>query len=73
MGPATMDNLQYWLGVGLGAGRKRLTTWFSELGDQLTAVDVEGTAAYVAREDVDALEATIPSDAVRSFPGTTNG
>ena len=68
-GPATMDNLQYWLGDGLSAGRKRLTTWFSELGDQLTAVDVAGTAAYVAREDVDALEATIPSDAVRFLPG----
>lgn len=68
-GPATLDHLHYWLGNGLSAGRKRITTWFSELGDRLVAVDVEGTAAYVMREDVDALEATVPSEAVRLLPG----
>lgn len=68
-GPATLDHLHYWLGDGLSAGRKRLTTWFSELGDRLVAVDVESTAAYVLREDVDALEATLPSEAVRFLPG----
>lgn len=68
-GPATPGNLLYWLGDGLSAGRKRLTTWFSELGDRLVAVDVEGTVAYVAPEDVDALEATLPSEAVRFLPG----
>ena len=31
--------------------------WFSGLGDRLVAVDVEGTTAYVVREDVDALAA----------------
>ncbi len=68
-GPATFDNLHYWLGNGLSAGRKRLQTWFSELGDRLVAVDLEGTAAYLLREDVDALEATLPSEAVRLLPG----
>ena len=68
-GPATLDNLHYWLGDGLSAGRKRLESWFLGLGDRLVAVDVEGTVAYVAREDVDALEATHPSDAVRFLPG----
>ena len=68
-GPATPDHLHYWLGEGLSAGRKRLQTWFSELGDRLVAVDVEGTAAYVLREDVDALEATVASEAVRFLPG----
>jgi len=68
-GPATPDHLHYWLGNGLSAGRKPLTTWFSELGDRLAAVDVEGTPAYVEREDVDALEATLPSEAVRFLPG----
>lgn len=68
-GPATLDNLHYWLGNGLSAGRQRLTTWFSELADRLIAVDVEGTAAYVLREDVDALGATLPSEAVRFLPG----
>ncbi len=68
-GPATLDHVHYWLGNGLSAGRQRLKTWFTELGDRLVAVDVEGTAAYVMREDVDALEATLPSEAVRLLPG----
>ncbi len=68
-GPATLDHLHYWLGDGLSAGRKRLKTWLCELGDRLVAVDVEGTVAYVVREDVDALEATLPSEAVRFLPG----
>jgi hypothetical protein len=68
-GPATLDHLHYWLGDGLSAGRRRLEAWFSELGDRLVAVDVEGTAAYVAREDVDALIASLPSEAVRFLPG----
>jgi hypothetical protein len=68
-GPATLDNLHYWLGSCLSVGRKRLTTWFSELGDRLVAVDVEGTTAYAAREDVESLQAALPSDAVRFLPG----
>lgn len=68
-GPATLDNLRYWLGNCLSAGRKRLDSWFVGLGDQLVPVDVEGTVAYVAREDVNALGVTQPSDAVRFLPG----
>ena len=68
-GPATLDHVHYWLGNGLSAGRRRLTAWFSGLGDRLAAVDVEGTTAYVVREDVDALVATRPSEAVRFLPG----
>lgn len=68
-GPATLDNLSYWLGDGLSAGTKRLTSWFAELGDRLVPVDVEGTAAYALREHVDALEVTSPPDAVRFLPG----
>ncbi|HET7193746.1 MAG TPA: crosslink repair DNA glycosylase YcaQ family protein [Nocardioides sp.] len=68
-GPATLDNLHYWLGNGLSAGRKRLQSWFAGLGDRLVPVDVEGTVAYAAREDVDALEAASASEAVRFLPG----
>ena len=68
-GPATVDHVHYWLGNGLSAGRKRLDNWFSGLGDRLVAVDVEGTAAYVVREDVDALAAAPRSEAVRFLPG----
>lgn len=68
-GPATLDHVHYWLGNGLSAGRKRLNGWISGLGDRLVAVDVEGTTAYVVREDVDSLAASRPSEAVRFLPG----
>lgn len=68
-GPATRDQLHYWLGDGLSAGRRRIGAWFSGLGDRLVAVDVEGTEAYVVREDVEALESSSPSAAVRFLPG----
>ncbi len=68
-GPATRENIHYWLGEGLSAGRKRLNDWFSGLADRVVAVDVEGTTAYVVRQDLDALEAAAPSEAVRFLPG----
>jgi hypothetical protein len=68
-GPATLDNLRYWLGNGLSAGRKRLDSWFAGLGERLVAVDLQGTVAYVAREDLDALVVAQPSEAVRFLPG----
>jgi hypothetical protein len=68
-GPATPDHVHYWLGNGLSAGRKRLDRWISGLGDALVPIDVEGTAAYLLREDVDALHAAVPSEAVRLLPG----
>ena len=68
-GPATLDRLHYWLGEGLSAGRRRIEAWLQELGDRLVPVDVEGTVAYVVPEDVDALVASLPSDAVRFLPG----
>jgi len=68
-GPATLDHLHYWLVKGLSAGRRRLDAWFGGLGDDLAAVDVEGTRAYVVRDDLDALVAARPSAAVRFLPG----
>jgi hypothetical protein len=68
-GPATPDHVHYWLGSGLSAGRKRLTTWFTELGGALAAVDVGGTTAYIVREDVDRVTSATPSEAVRFLPG----
>ncbi|WP_457256740.1 DNA glycosylase AlkZ-like family protein [Pedococcus sp. P5_B7] len=68
-GPATVEHVQYWLGSGLSAGRRRLTGWLDGLGDRLVPVDVDGTVAHVLREDVDALEAARPTDAVRFLPG----
>jgi len=68
-GPATLDHVSYWLGEGLSAGRKRLNSWIRGLGDRLVAVDVEGTTAHAAREDVDSLVASQPSEALRLLPG----
>ncbi|MGB7820353.1 MAG: winged helix DNA-binding domain-containing protein [Ornithinibacter sp.] len=68
-GPATLDHLQYWLVDGLSAGRRRVDAWFDELGERLVAVDVEGATAYLLGQDVDALEASCPSEAVRFLPG----
>lgn len=68
-GPATIDRVHYWLGNGLSAGRRRLDRWIASLGDALVPVDVDGTTAYVMREDVESLTAATPSDAVRLLPG----
>ncbi|NUS52249.1 MAG: hypothetical protein HOQ22_14570, partial [Nocardioidaceae bacterium] len=68
-GPATPGQLEYWLGTGLGAGRKRVHRWVAGLADRLATVDVEGEPALVRREDVDDLRATEPASVVRLLPG----
>lgn len=68
-GPATADHVHYWLGNGLGAGRKRIRSWFAALGDRLAAVDIDGESAYVLSEDFEDLLATPATTAVRLLPG----
>ena len=68
-GPATLDHLHYWLGNGLSAGRKRLDTWFAGLGDQLAAVDVEGTDGVRRARGRRRPRGRSPSEAVRFLPG----
>lgn len=68
-GPATHDHIHYWLGNGLSAGRKRLQGWLAQMKRQLVAVEVDGETAYVVGEDVEALMAARPSEAVRFLPG----
>jgi hypothetical protein len=68
-GPATVAHLHYWLGAGLGAGRKRIQAWVTGLGDRLVQVDLDGEPAYLLGEDLDDLTATPPSTAVRLLPG----
>jgi hypothetical protein len=41
-GPATPDHVHYWLGNGLGAGRKRIQSWIAGFGDRLAALDIDG-------------------------------
>src|SRR4029453_16470666 len=64
------DHLYYWLGNGLGAGRKRIQSWIAGFGDRLTTVHIDGESAYALREDVDDLAATPVSTAVRLLPGS---
>lgn len=68
-GPATSAHVHRWLGDGLSAGRRRIDGWLSALTDRVATVDVEGTPALVLAEDVAALEATEPSEAVCLLPG----
>ena len=68
-GPATVDHVHYWLGEGLSAGRQRLGRWWSGLADRVVAVDVEGTTAYVMGDDLESLDAAVPSEAARFLPG----
>lgn len=68
-GPATHDHIQYWLGNGLSASRKRLQFWLTRMGDRLVEVDVAGEPAFVLDEDADELMAARPTNAVRLLPG----
>jgi hypothetical protein len=67
-GPATPDHVQYWLGDGLGAGRKRIQGWIAGLGDGLAAVDIGGEPALILREDLEDLVSTSARDTVRLLP-----
>ena len=67
-GPATPDHVRYWLGSGLGAGRKRIRSWMVGLGDRLAEVDINGQSARVLREDLEELAATPATSAVRLLP-----
>ena len=68
-GPAPADNVHYWLGNGLGAGRKRIEGWIAGFGDRLAAVDIDGEPAYVMRDDLEELAGTRPTASVRLLPG----
>jgi Winged helix DNA-binding domain len=68
-GPATPDHVRYWLGEGLGAGRKRIQAWIAGFGDRLAAVDIGGDSAYVLGDDLEELAATPATTAVRLLPG----
>ena len=67
-GPATPDHLQYWLGAGLSAGRKRIQAWFAGLRDRLAEIDVDGATAYLLRDDLDDLVGHAAESAVRLLP-----
>ncbi|MFK5634466.1 MULTISPECIES: DNA glycosylase AlkZ-like family protein [unclassified Ornithinimicrobium] len=68
-GPATPEHVHYWLGEGLGAGRRRIASWISGLGDALAPVGVDGHPLHVLRADLPDLLTTPASPVVRLLPG----
>jgi hypothetical protein len=68
-GPATPENLQYWLGNRLSAGRKRITRWLGELADEVVEITVDGEPMLHARQHLDALAKQPATTAVTLLPG----
>lgn len=70
-GPATRDNLHYWLVAGLSAGRRRLDGWLADLvGGPVVEIRVDGAPALHLRAHLDALTTTDPDpDGVVLLPG----
>ncbi len=68
-GPATPAHVHYWLGEGLGAGRKRIQSWIAAFGDRLAEVDIDGESASVLRDDLEELAATPATTTIRLLPG----
>lgn len=68
-GPATAENLRYWLTEGLGAPRRRMLGWLADLGDEITELVVDGASTYALSADLDQLSDSEPSDAVTLLPG----
>ena len=67
-GPSTPERFDAWLTRG-ASRRAALKRWFADLGDRLVTVAVEGEPAFLLAEDVDDLDDTAPTQAVRLLPG----
>ncbi len=67
-GPAGPVQFSAWLSRGAISQRK-LKTWFADLGEKVTPVDVAGEQLFIGAEDADTLAATKPSKQVRLVGG----
>lgn len=67
-GPATAENLDYWLTEGLGAPRRRVQQWLTHLRDAVATVSVDGEDGYALRGDLEELGLAEPSKVVRLLP-----
>lgn len=68
-GPATRDHIEYWLGQGLSAGRKRLNRWIEEMADELAELVIEGDEALCLAEHADDITGATPTRGVVLLPG----
>lgn len=68
-GPASVAHLHYWLGEGLGAGKRRIERWLTDVEDRVQRVDVDGEEALVPAEHAKELGSTPASRSVRLLPG----
>jgi hypothetical protein len=67
-GPATVEAFGQWLSRG-ATSKPVLRRWFTDLGPELSTVDVAGSTMYIPTADVDELVATRPRNVVRLLPG----
>lgn len=63
-GPSTPETFNAWMFRGF-LSKKTVRRWFSDLGDRLTEVDVEGRSGFVLTEHAGELAATKPAQSVR--------
>lgn len=69
-GPATADRIQYWLGEGLSAGRKRIAGWITGLGAELAELAIEGETALCLTDHADEITRTEASGQIVFLPGS---
>jgi hypothetical protein len=67
-GPASVEAFGQWLSRG-ATSKPVLRRWFTDLGSELSTVDVAGSTMYIRTADVDDLIATHPRNVVRLLPG----
>lgn len=73
-GPAAPARLHYWLGEGLGAGRRRIDRWLTDLAPALATVEVDGEEVLVLADDLEQVVGGPAEDgqaaqSVRLLPG----
>ena len=67
-GPATVETFSDWVSGGWFS-KKRMRSWFADLGDALVEVSVDGERAFILAEHAGELASTKPTSAVRLLPG----
>jgi hypothetical protein len=67
-GPATPEAFDRWLTLN-STSKPRLRQWFSDMGDRLTGVDVDGRRALMLTEHVAELADIAPCEGVRLLGG----